>query len=302
MTRRGQLCNPPASPSPNPENARRSTCDRQPSTLRRGQPGWISGRPDRLGACAGTGGLSRPQDRPLRPTGRLPILCDPELGGFQVGRRLVHERVGDDLAPAMGQKPRPSSLPGARIPRSPPGPMAGASGMDRAGFDSPRTLVFALAPDGPAHGRAPSTGSKPRRASSDFAAGVSSRAMSLLARAASTRVIMRSTMVMICSSVSWWKTMMSSLRGSVIGREDAGYDVARRVHNGMIDLRRHAASRANSSTTLDFSVIRLPRPRAPLTSRGRSDWDAAGADLTLPQTRGTRDAAGDEVTNQEGPR
>ena len=62
------------------------------------------------------------------------------------------------------------------------------------------------------NGRAPSTGSKPRLANSDLALSVSSMAMSLLLSCFSTRPIIRSTIWMISSRVSWWKTMMSSMR------------------------------------------------------------------------------------------
>ncbi|CNI48380.1 Uncharacterised protein [Mycobacterium tuberculosis] len=69
------------------------------------------------------------------------------------------------------------------------------------------------------NGRAPSTGSKPRLASSDLALSVSSRAMSLLLSWAATRPIIRSTIWMISSRVSWWKTIVSSMRLRNSGRK-----------------------------------------------------------------------------------
>ncbi|COX25946.1 Uncharacterised protein [Mycobacterium tuberculosis] len=69
------------------------------------------------------------------------------------------------------------------------------------------------------NGRAPNTGSKPRLASSALAASVSTSAMSLLLSWPATRLIIRSTIRMISSRVSWWKTMMSSMRLRNSGRK-----------------------------------------------------------------------------------
>ncbi|SLJ72185.1 Uncharacterised protein [Mycobacteroides abscessus subsp. abscessus] len=68
-------------------------------------------------------------------------------------------------------------------------------------------------------GRAPSTGSKPRLASRFLAVGVSSIAMSLFFSCVATRPIIRSTISTICSLVSWWKTITSSMRLRNSGRK-----------------------------------------------------------------------------------